>query len=209
MLDHLVYATSDLDGTVAELADRLGTVPQPGGSHPGLGTRNALVGLGGGAYLEIIGPDPTQPEPTAARPFGIDRLDGAALVTWCARPSRPLDDAIAAARHAGHDPGDPIAMSRVRPDGVRLEWRLTVPQVGGPHGGVLPFLIDWQASPHPASTLPPGVTLVQLRIETPHPEAVLAILDALGESADVEVVDGPRPTLSCLVQTGDGVLGIR
>lgn len=209
MLDHLVYATSDLDATVAELGERLGTHPVPGGAHNGLGTRNALVNLGNGAYLEIIGPDHGQPEPKMPRPFGIDRLAGAALVTWCARSDHPLDRAVAEARRIDHDPGEPFTMSRVRPDGVRLEWRVTVPQLDGPHAGVVPFLIDWGTSPHPASSLPQHISLVQLRLESPDPERLLAILAVLGVAADVEVVEGLHPVVSCLLRTPDGVLGIR
>ena len=44
-LDHLVYATPDLDASVEELAERFGADPVPGGAHPGWGTRNALIGL--------------------------------------------------------------------------------------------------------------------------------------------------------------------
>lgn len=211
MLDHLVYATPDLDATVTELAERLCTRPVPGGSHPGLGTRNHLVNVGDGAYLEIVGPDPDQDEPPAARPFGIDDLTGARLVTWCARADRPLEDAIAASRRAGHDPGEPIEMSRMRPDGVRLSWRLTPPQLVGPNRGIVPFLIDWGSSPHPTSTLPHHVSLVQLRLETPDPEGllvILAALDVLGGTHGIEVVEGSRPTASCLIRTADGVLGI-
>ena len=93
--------------------------------------------------MEVIGPDPEQPAPDGARPFGIDTLVGPALVAWCVRPQRPLAEVLAEARAAGIDFGDVTAMSRRRPDGVLLEWELTVPQLAGAFGCALPFLIDW------------------------------------------------------------------
>ena len=88
-LDHLVYATPDLDASVEELAERLGTDPVPGGAHPGWGTRNALIGLGPGSYLEVIGPDPGQPRSDHPRPLLIDELTSARLVTWAYRHPDP------------------------------------------------------------------------------------------------------------------------
>jgi hypothetical protein len=44
MIDHLVYATPDIEATVDELAERLGVRATPGGRHRGLGTWNALLG---------------------------------------------------------------------------------------------------------------------------------------------------------------------
>lgn len=52
-----------LTQAVASFAGLTGVQPVSGGSHQGMGTTNFLVGLGAGAYLEIIGPDPNQPQP--------------------------------------------------------------------------------------------------------------------------------------------------
>ena len=89
MIDHLVLAGPDLDGLVAWFVAVSGVDPAPGGAHVGLGTRNALVGVGGPTYLELIGPDPDQPEPDAPRPFGVDELEEPRFVTWCLAGERP------------------------------------------------------------------------------------------------------------------------
>jgi Glyoxalase-like domain len=206
MIDHLVYATNDLGPTVAEIAERLGVEPVAGGAHIGRGTRNYLVGLGHGAYLEIIGPDDEQPEPLAGRPFDLDRLDRARLVTWCARPVGSLDEVVAHAASLGNDLGPVAGMARSRPDGTMLSWRLTPARLERPWSGTLPFLIDWGDSPHPSSALAQGVSLVQLRLEHPEPERVHELLAMIGEVQSVEIVEARAPRLSALLQTPDGVL---
>ena len=100
-------------------------------------------------YLEIIGPDLDQPSPALPRPFGIDRLTTARVVTWCIRPP-DFDRCLAVAIARGYDPGAPRAMSRRSPDGTILTWRLT-PGANDPADGLVPFLIDWGSTAHPTA----------------------------------------------------------
>ena len=209
MLDHLVYATPDLAATVADLAAR-GIPTVPGGPHVGLGTCNHLAGLGGGAYLEAVGPDLEQPAPGGPRPFGIDDLTTPALVAWCARPGRRLEDVRADALAAGHDPGPAGDMSRLRPDGVLLAWRLTFPVMARgamPGGGaaVLPFLIHWLDSPHPTASLADGLRLESFVVTHPEPGRIRAVLAAMGEAGTAEVTEGPV-ALRAVVRTAAGLI---
>lgn len=180
-IDHLVYATPDLAGTVADIEARFGVAPQPGGAHVGLGTFNALLGLGERTYLEIVGPDPAQPAPDFPRPFGVDSLERATLVAWCAAPRRPLPEIVIAAREAGFDPGDILPMSRQRLDGVLIEWTLTLGAL--PENGVLPFFIDWGRTEHPTHGLQVGGTLVRLDLHHPQPRSIDMMLSAVSDES--------------------------
>jgi hypothetical protein len=182
-LDHLVYAGPDLVAVVEAVHAATGVRPVQGGRHVGRGTRNHLLGLGAMAYLEVIGPDPDQPEPDLPRPFGVDRLTGPRLVAWAVRPP-DLDATVTRARHLGRDPGPVTPMARRTPAGGLLSWRLTVPQ-DGVDGGVLPFLIDWGDSVHPTAGDLPTVPLVALTARHPDPAWVLAGLQALGVTLEV------------------------
>jgi Glyoxalase-like domain len=185
MIDHLVYATPDLAASVAALTAALGVVPTPGGVHPGRGTRNELVHLGWSTYLEIVGPDTSQPDPPGGRPFGIDDLTRPALVAWCVRPTDALPAVAARAADVGWDVGRIEAMSRSRTDGILLSWHLTMPTIG-PNGiAALPFLIDWETSAHPTASLPTGPTLQLLTIECPQPDTVRTCLAAVGDFPSV------------------------
>jgi hypothetical protein len=183
-LDHLVYATKDVDATVTALEARLGVRAAPGGRHPGLGTRNAILGLGPASYLEVIGPDETQPPPMSGRWFGIDALLAPRLVAWAVKDSAP-EVRAAQALVAGYPLGPVESGSRERPDGRLLSWRFTHPRALAA-GGVVPFFIHWGDGGHPAESAPQGIHFVGLRAQHPHPEPVLALLQTFGLTLDVE-----------------------
>jgi probable HAF family extracellular repeat protein len=81
LVDHLVYATPDLDRGVDEIEKLLGVRATFGGKHPGRGTKNALIALGPNSFLEIVAPDPDQPAPKDPRPF-FKGLTESRLVRW-------------------------------------------------------------------------------------------------------------------------------
>ena len=94
--DHLVVIADTLDAGVRHVVDALQIEPVPGGQHPGMGTHNQLLNVGGGLYLEIIAIDPQAAAPQRARWFGLDqpavqaRLgSGPFLAHWVARVQRP------------------------------------------------------------------------------------------------------------------------
>ena len=193
--DHLVLATPDLEATAAWVAERTGIEASPGGPHVGKGTRNMLCSLSATSYLEIVGPDPEQPDPPLPRPFGIDDLAAAAMVAWAiAVPN--MNAALQAARAAGYDPGVASPMQRQRPDGVLLHWTLT-PVVST----AVPFLIDWEDSPHPAASAAPGLEIVGLEARHPRPDQFAETLRALG------VMMGILPGFEALVVELRGPIG--
>ena len=183
-LDHLVYATLDLDATIADLEDRLGIRATYGGRHLGRGTRNALIALSDLSYLEIIGPDPEQSERLGPRWFGIDALTGPRLVTWAVK-STNVEQVAADAARAGVTLGRVGSGSRQTSDGSTLHWQFTDPDAMI-EDGLVPFFIDWGTSQHPASTAPRGLRLVSLHAHHPEPDRLERVLSGAGIVLPVE-----------------------
>lgn len=187
MIDHLVYAAPDLDAAVDAVERRFGVRAAGGGQHLGLGTHNRLLALGPRTYLEIIAPDPAQPEPDLPRPFGVDGVTAPGLVGWAVTCDDifPARDAAAA---RGFDPGHVIDGQRRTSSGDVLRWRLTGSALAG---GVVPFLISWGDTPSPALSAPPGLVLESLHVEHPDPALVTSWLHALGAEAEVRLAPSP------------------
>lgn len=204
-LDHLVYAGPDLGALVAEVHAATGVAPQPGGSHEGRGTANVLLGLGPERYLELLGPDPDQGEPDRPRPLRVDQVTAPTMVGWAVR-TPGIDHLADSARADGYDPGPVAPMSRRTPEGELLNWRLSPPEGG--FDGAVPFLIDWQESPHPSEHLP-AVSLREVVITHPQVSDVGTALTAVGAFDLVRLEPGDTFRMSITLETpnGDVALG--
>lgn len=196
-IDHIIYAAPDLEAAVDDIHGRLGVRAAGGGQHTGQGTHNKLLALGSQTYLEIIAPDPRQSAPAAPRPYGVDGIAHPGVVGW-ALACDDIEDALRRARANGFDPGDVVEGHRQTDTGDVLRWRVTGNALSA---GIVPFLISWGQTQHPATASPAGLTLESIHVEHPDPDRVLADLHALGarvevrpasESAVVVRLNGPN-----------------
>ncbi len=102
-VDHLVYGAADLADGVARLDRLLGVRALPGGRHPAWGTHNALIGLTGDCYIEVLAPDPAASVRGTLATM-LAALAAPRLVTFAAR-TLDLEAAVGRALDAGVDLG--------------------------------------------------------------------------------------------------------
>lgn len=184
-LDHLLLGTNDRDRGIAWFEDRTGVRAAVGGSHPGRGTRNALVALGGRRYLEIIAPDPDQPAVNLQ--MNLRALSEPRLITWAATTA-DLNALAQRLRDEGNARAMPHEGSRTRPDGRMLKWRTLASDTDLADRGInpIPFFIEWAAgSSHPSQDAPTGCDLAAFEFEHPSAKRLESRLAALGIEAIV------------------------
>jgi hypothetical protein len=202
-VDHLLLGVPDLEAGMKWFEEKTGVRPAPGGSHPGRGTRNALVALGGRHYLEIIAPDPAQAGVDNELVSGLKKLTAPRLVTWAAA-STDLGATISRLDVAkvAHSPATPG--SRKRADGTVLAWRTV--GIESEMGEMIPFFIDWGTTVHPSAEAPAGVRLLALTFRDPKPEVLKAELARLSIAAEVKKDDSPG--LEARLETPRGPLSL-
>lgn len=160
-LDHLSYAAGPegLGATAQRLGAALGAGFRDGGLHPRFGTRNFVLPLAGGVYLEVV---EALDHPAADKaPFGqavkARSQAGGGWLAWVVA----VDDIARVERRLGRPAVDG---HRRRPDGVDLTWR----QIGVLDlldDPALPFFVQWQVDPslHPAADgAGPRITQVEI-----------------------------------------------
>ena len=178
-LDHIILGCTDLEGGIEFVFRHLGVRAVPGGVHPGAGTKNALLSLGERRYLEIMAPDPLQPEAPDQR--DVRTLKRPQLVGWAEHRDH-LDDLASVLRAAEVGFVGPVPGSRRRPDGSVLNWKSLA--LKDDEHGVLPFFIEWGASTvHPSVDSPQGCGIDSLEITIPNP----ASLEILSKKAELNV----------------------
>lgn len=161
-LDHLSYAAGPdgLAATAARLGLLLGEEFRDGGIHPRFGTRNMVLPLSDGTYLEVVA---VLDHPASDKaPFGQavrarSELGGGWL-GWVVS----VEDIAKVERRLGREA---VPGNRKRPDGSELRWR-QVGVLGLKSDPQLPYFIQWDCPPqqHPSRGSSGQVALRTLEI---------------------------------------------
>ncbi len=208
-LDHLSYAAGPdgLASTAQRIGGLLGRDFTDGGVHPRFGTRNMIMPLAGGTYLEIV--EVLDHPASDKAPFGqavrARSLLGGGWLGWVVA----VDDISIVEKRLGRESA---IGSRHRPDGTELRWH----QIGI-HGLIadpqLPFFVEW-VSPvemHPSAGADPAYSLSCLEIAG-DPQRVS---EWLGETVDAPLEDvrvdwvaphGTPGIIAARVQTPNGLV---
>lgn len=207
-LDHVSYAAShdDLIDVVQRLGGTVGAGFSDGGRHPRFGTRNFVLPLAGGTYIEVVAA--LDHPSTDTRPFGqaVRRRveQGGGWLGWVVG----VDDIAPVEARLQRAAVDGI---RHRPDGVELRWKqigllalLDDPQ--------LPYFTQWLVDPaeHPSAGARGDRFIARLEIAGEE-STVASWLGGLPgnplEDVAVDWVQADEPGLVAVhVQTPDGVV---
>jgi hypothetical protein len=161
-LDHIVFAAGPggLAATTERLSGLLGESFREGGIHPRFGTRNAILPLTQGTYLEVV--EVLDHPASDKAPFGqavrARSLLGGGWLGWVVA----VDDIGPHEERLGREA---VNGNRHRPDGTELRWR-QLGVKGLQADPQLPFFIQWDSEPgdHPSAGASGDVSLECLEI---------------------------------------------
>lgn len=182
-LDHIVFAATPkgLRHTAEALGEKLGEPFQDGGVHPRFGTRNAILPLPGGTYVEVVEvlDHPASDKAAFGQAVRARTELGGGWMGWVvAVPDIAPFEAKIGREH--------VHGNRHRPDGTELNWK-QLGVKGLQSDPQLPFFVEWEsgADLHPSVGASGAVTLKSLEIAG-DPDRVSTWL---GEPADHPLED--------------------
>lgn len=149
-----------LKAAVASLGQQLGAEFKDGGFHPRFGTRNNILPLTRGQYLEVVEvlEHPAAEKATFGQAVRACTEKGGGWLGWMIEVTdmAPLEERLQ--REAGHG-------SRQFPDGRRLEWE-QIGVRGFAADPQLPFFVKWTSDPdtHPGALGGSDIELVKINI---------------------------------------------
>lgn len=207
-IDHLVVAASSLDEGTDYLFEILKVRLQVGGEHEMMGTHNRVLKLSESCYLEVIAINPRVQTRERPRWFELDTNSmqeklgqRPRLITWAIRTNRIEEWS----QRSTYPLGNVTPMNR-----GNLSWRLTLTEDGHlSERGVIPFLIQWEGKPHPASLMQEsGCSLVELHGHHAHPESITHMLESVGAEHLIKMKrleSGTEPYLAAVLETPGGI----
>ena len=203
-LDHIVYATGDLEEAAVRFRGEFGLDSTVGGRHERWGTANRIVPLGD-QYLELVA---AVDEATALlNPFGRGILERASEGGGWFTIAVATEGIEAVASRLQLDV---VAGSRTRPDGEVVRWRMA--GLEDPRRDPwMPFFLTWDipVELHPGraraghGVRAEGIALVEVGGDAERLRVWLG-----GEELPIRVVDGVPGIHQVAISTADGELTI-
>lgn len=189
-----------------EFEKRIGVRPVFGGYHATQGTKNALVNLNDGCYLELLAIDAANKDIKPPRWMGVDVLTKNQLTRVALKSDKLQEDSILLKEHNA-EMGNITKGLRKTTNGNILQWELIMP-LATPEVEIVPFLIDWSKSEiHPSNYMANmGCELVEIYATHPNPEKYKDILEFLNFNIRVEI--NKEITLKAILKTPLGVVHI-
>ncbi len=161
VIDHIVYCVPDLDEAIESIGSALGIYPVFGGYHKTQGTKNALLNLREGCYLELLASDDKNLDFRSNRWMGIDLITEPKVTRWALKSDDIETDSAILKLH-NPEMGTIFKGSRLTTDNETLAWSMTLP-LPKPEVDIMPFMVDWSDSSfHPTDKLEAGCTLKEI-----------------------------------------------
>jgi hypothetical protein len=195
-LDHVSYAVSsnELLDTVQRLGQQLGGSFVDGGRHPRFGTRNFVLPLEGGTYVEVVAAldHPASDKAPFGKAVKARAESGGGWLGWVVSVEdiTPIEQRLGRASVDGH---------RVRPDGFDLTWKQigVADLIADPS---LPFFLQWTSDPseHPSLAGPAHVSAVACELSGDKErirEWLGGEIDSPVEGSDITWVESDEPGL--------------